>query len=265
MLDPATLTSLLGPAPDHGRGAAGDGRRAGPRSGARHLRRPRGRRRARLRQRVASRSYGFDPTTAWLDREQARRSSASGAAPCPTAPATAPLLVDDSQLIQAVYQLPRARPAADRGPAGHHRRLHPDHRPDQLPDPASGSTGASSPGSRCRCSSWPSRARRSATARSSRGTDVVVNEVAIVHGAPDATEATAQVYFGIFSPTRATYRVDVPQGALLAAPDQRRSLRPGHDDPRHPPGNAAPEQPSAVRNLSVGTGSIAGRPGPAAR
>ena len=46
----------------------------------------------------------------------------------------------------------------------------------------------------------------------------MINEVAIVHGAPDATEATAQVYFGIFSPNRATYRVDVPGGALLASP-----------------------------------------------
>ena len=51
-----------------------------------------------------------------------------------------------------------------------------------------------------------------------RGTDVMVNEVAIVRGAPDATEATAQVYFGVFSPTRSTYRVDLPQGPLLASP-----------------------------------------------
>jgi hypothetical protein len=48
-----------------------------------------------------------------------------------------------------------------------------------------------------------------------RGTDVVINEIAIVRGAPDATEATANVYFGIFSPTRSTYQVDVPQGAQL--------------------------------------------------
>src|SRR5207247_9754374 len=51
-----------------------------------------------------------------------------------------------------------------------------------------------------------------------RGTDVIVNEIAIVRRAPDATEGRAQDYFGIFSPTRASYRVEVPGGALLAAP-----------------------------------------------
>ena len=58
-----------------------------------------------------------------------------------------------------------------------------------------------------------------------RGSDIIVNEVAIVRGAPDATEGTAQVYLGVFSPTRGTYQVAVPGGALLSAPDQRRLLR----------------------------------------
>jgi hypothetical protein len=51
-----------------------------------------------------------------------------------------------------------------------------------------------------------------------RGSDVIVNEVAIVRGAPDATEGRAQDYFGVFSPNRASYLVKVPGGALLAAP-----------------------------------------------
>ncbi|MEO7664158.1 MAG: hypothetical protein ABIV26_03465 [Candidatus Limnocylindrales bacterium] len=51
-----------------------------------------------------------------------------------------------------------------------------------------------------------------------RGTDLIVNEVAVVRGAPGATEGSAQVYLGIYSPSRATYRVQVPGGALLAAP-----------------------------------------------
>ena len=51
-----------------------------------------------------------------------------------------------------------------------------------------------------------------------RGTDVIVNQVAIVRGAPDATEGAATVYFGLFSPDRRTYQVEVPGGALLAAP-----------------------------------------------
>jgi hypothetical protein len=51
-----------------------------------------------------------------------------------------------------------------------------------------------------------------------RGSDIIVNEVAIVRGAPDATEGSAQVYFGIFSPTRGTYQLALPGGALLSAP-----------------------------------------------
>ena len=51
-----------------------------------------------------------------------------------------------------------------------------------------------------------------------RGSDVIVNEVAIVRGAPDATEGSAQVYLGVFSPTRGTYQVALPGGALLSAP-----------------------------------------------
>ena len=51
-----------------------------------------------------------------------------------------------------------------------------------------------------------------------RGSDIIVNEVAIVRGAPDATEGSAQVYLGIFSPTRGTYQLALPGGALLSAP-----------------------------------------------
>ena len=38
-----------------------------------------------------------------------------------------------------------------------------------------------------------------------RGSEVIVNEVAIVRGAPGATEGTAQAYLGVFSPSRGTY------------------------------------------------------------
>ena len=51
-----------------------------------------------------------------------------------------------------------------------------------------------------------------------RGSEVIVNEVAIVRGAPGATEGTAQAYLGVFSPSRGTYQVRVPGGALLSAP-----------------------------------------------
>ncbi len=51
-----------------------------------------------------------------------------------------------------------------------------------------------------------------------RGSDVIVNEVAIVRGAPGTTEGAAQAYLGVFSPTRGTYQVRVPGGALLSSP-----------------------------------------------
>ena len=82
-----------------------------------------------------------------------------------------------------------------------------------------------------------------------RGTDVVVNEVAIVRGAPDATEASAQVYFGIFSPTRSTYQVQVPQGALLAAPMNGDPFGQGGVTTLDILQGTGPQRPSAVRNL----------------
>jgi hypothetical protein len=51
-----------------------------------------------------------------------------------------------------------------------------------------------------------------------RGGQVLINELAIVRGAPGTTDAVAQVYVGLFSPTRSTYQVTVPGGALLSAP-----------------------------------------------
>ena len=51
-----------------------------------------------------------------------------------------------------------------------------------------------------------------------RGSSIVVNEVAIVRGAPGTTDGTAQVYLGVFSPTRDVYQVSVAGGALLSAP-----------------------------------------------
>ena len=58
-----------------------------------------------------------------------------------------------------------------------------------------------------------------------RGSEVIVNEVAIVRGAPGTTEARAQVYVGVFSPSRQAYQLSVPGGALLSAADQRRRAR----------------------------------------
>ena len=84
-----------------------------------------------------------------------------------------------------------------------------------------------------------------------RGSSVIVNEVAIVRGAPDATEGSAQVYLGVFSPSRGTYQIAVPGGALLSAPISGDAFG----------GTTASldvlqGDPSRVRNLAVGFGSL---------
>jgi hypothetical protein len=84
-----------------------------------------------------------------------------------------------------------------------------------------------------------------------RGSSVIVNEVGIVRGAPDATEGSAQVYLGVFSPSRGTYQIAVPGGALLSAPisgDAFGATTAGLD--------VLQGDPSRVRNLAVGFGSL---------
>jgi len=85
-----------------------------------------------------------------------------------------------------------------------------------------------------------------------RGTDVIVNEVAIVRGAPDATEGRAQDYFGVFSPSRASYLVEIPGGALLAAPIS------GGDQFGSAAGvlDVVQGDPARVRDLAVGVAQL---------
>ncbi|HET9345604.1 MAG TPA: hypothetical protein VFO05_07875 [Candidatus Limnocylindrales bacterium] len=84
-----------------------------------------------------------------------------------------------------------------------------------------------------------------------RGSDVIVNEVAIVRGAPDATEGAAQVYLGVFSPTRGTYQVALRGGALLSAP-----VRGDFFGGQGTVLDVVQGEPAKVRNLSVGFGSL---------
>jgi hypothetical protein len=84
-----------------------------------------------------------------------------------------------------------------------------------------------------------------------RGLDVIVHEVAIVRGAPDATEGTAQVYVGIFSPGRGTYQVEVPGGALLSstwAGDWMGGADTGLD--------IVQDEPARLRDLVIGFSSL---------
>jgi hypothetical protein len=84
-----------------------------------------------------------------------------------------------------------------------------------------------------------------------RGSDVVINEVAIVRGAPGTGEGRAQDYFGVFSPSRASYLVEVPGGALLAAPIS--------GDPFGNPSGVldiVQGDPAEVRDLAVGVAQL---------
>ncbi len=86
-----------------------------------------------------------------------------------------------------------------------------------------------------------------------RGSDVIVNEVAIVRGAPGATEGSAQVYLGVFSPSRSVYQVSVPGGALLS------STINGDIFGGTANANALDVlqgDPAQVRNLAVGFGAL---------
>jgi hypothetical protein len=85
-----------------------------------------------------------------------------------------------------------------------------------------------------------------------RGNDLIVNEVAIVRGAPGATEGTAQVYVGIYSPARATYQVQVPGGALLAAPISGDFAVGGNSGTL----DVVQGDPAVVRDLDVGFSSM---------
>jgi hypothetical protein len=250
-LDPASLMSLLGPLPTgaselpamagaltHGRALATSGDRAVAADltyGSGHVT-----------------LLGFDPTTRWLAESTSINALWRGALP-PRSSGGAQL-TDDSQLIQAVYQLPAlALPPTSGlliliaayiviiGPINYLVLKRLDRRElawVTMPVLVLAFTAVSF-----------------GYGFLLRGADVVVNEVAIVRGAPDATEATADVYFGIFSPTRATYQVEVLQGALLASPISGDRFAQGTGTLDIVQGTG-PELPSLVRNLTVGTSSL---------
>ena len=84
-----------------------------------------------------------------------------------------------------------------------------------------------------------------------RGTDIIVNEVAVVRGAPGATEGAAQVYVGVYSPTSSTYQLEFPGSALLAAPISGEFA--GNGDPTVL--DLVQSDPAIVRDLAVGFSS----------
>ncbi|MEX2184647.1 MAG: hypothetical protein WEC14_09390 [Chloroflexota bacterium] len=86
-----------------------------------------------------------------------------------------------------------------------------------------------------------------------RGSEIIVNEVAIVRGAPGATDGTAQIYLGVFSPSRSTYQVRVPGGALLSAPTSGDFFG---GDAASATLDILQGDPARIRDLGVGFGSL---------
>src|SRR5450759_1802051 len=85
-----------------------------------------------------------------------------------------------------------------------------------------------------------------------RGTDILVNEVALVRGAPGTDAGQGQVYLGVFSPGRGTYQLEIPGGALLTAPmSQEMGGMPGAGSL-----DVLQGDPARVRDLAVGFSSI---------
>jgi len=85
-----------------------------------------------------------------------------------------------------------------------------------------------------------------------RGSDLIVHEVAIVRGAPGTSDAVAQSYLGLFSPTRSSYQIEVPGGALLSAPISGDFFAGDTAGPL----DVLQGDPARVRDLQIGFGSL---------
>jgi hypothetical protein len=86
-----------------------------------------------------------------------------------------------------------------------------------------------------------------------RGSELIINEVAIVRGAPGATDGTAQVYLGVFSPSRGTYQLRVAGGALLSSPMSGDFFG---GDGTSASLDVLQGEPARIRDLGVGFGSL---------
>ena len=85
-----------------------------------------------------------------------------------------------------------------------------------------------------------------------RGSSVIVHEVAIVRGAPGTDLASAQSWLGIFSPTRASFAITVPGDTLIAGPISGDMFSTGATSPL----DVLEGNPTKVRDLGVGYGSL---------
>jgi hypothetical protein len=87
-----------------------------------------------------------------------------------------------------------------------------------------------------------------------RGGDVIVNEVAIVRGTAGSVAGQARVYVGVFSPTRGTYQVSIPGGALLSGTLTGDQF--GNQQQIVQALDVVQGEPARVRDLAIGFGSL---------
>jgi len=84
-----------------------------------------------------------------------------------------------------------------------------------------------------------------------KGSDIIVNELAIVRSGQGTAEGLAQAYVGVFSPSRRTFEVRIPGGALLSNTISQMS---GTEQPL----DVVFGDPARLRNFEVGFGVLRG-------
>ena len=88
-----------------------------------------------------------------------------------------------------------------------------------------------------------------------KGGDTVINQLAVVHGATGAERGLAQVYVGVYSPSRAEFNVRVAGDVLLSAPAASSDFGPGASSPEQRPLDVLQGDPAILRQYGVGFGA----------
>jgi hypothetical protein len=87
-----------------------------------------------------------------------------------------------------------------------------------------------------------------------KGSDIIVNEIAVVRAAQGSTRGIGQAYIGIYSPSRRSYDVRLPGGALLSNPTSLAQFGQTETPLDVVFGNSS----SRLRNFEVGFGVLRG-------
>jgi hypothetical protein len=87
-----------------------------------------------------------------------------------------------------------------------------------------------------------------------KGSDVIVNQVAIVRAGQSTEQGIGQVYVGVFSPSRRTFDVHIAGGPLLSSPSSQTNF----GQAEQPIDALVGENISRLRNFEVGFGVVRG-------